>query len=106
MLSFFKIEKIELISLGSPFRSEPIGLPESAPPDSAVSDSPMDQTSRQEFETVWAGFEDPRGTARGWCGSPPNAIGLILQGALPHYEFVTAPDSQSPFIEGASAQRR
>jgi hypothetical protein len=102
LLSF---EKFELISLGSPFRSEPGLLPESAPPDGVVSGSPTDQPSRQEFETVWAGFENPKGNARGWSSSPPNAIGLILQEALPHYKFVIAPDSQSPFIEGLSARR-
>lgn len=101
-LNVSKVEKFELINLDSPFHSESKRL---SPPNSAFGGSPIAQSSRQEFETIWAGFEDPKGAARGWSSSPPSAICTGLQEALPHYKFVVAPDSQSPFIEGAYAQR-
>jgi hypothetical protein len=103
-LNFSKIEKFELISLDSPFRSESKQLSESTPSNSVLGASRTAQPRRQEFESIWARFADPRGTARGWSSSPLSSISVILHEALPHYKFVIAPDSPSPFIEGASTR--
>jgi hypothetical protein len=101
-LNVSKVEKFELINLDSPFHSESKRL---SPPNSAFGGSPIAQSSRQEFETIWARFEDPKGAARGWSSSPPSTICTGLRETLPHYKLVVAPDSQSPFIEGAYTHR-